>query len=390
MLRPGDVIVLCVVCLLCIGAVMVNSAGLSVGGDGDPVTLWSIVVSRSSAYAAAAVLAMALAARAPTERLLCYEGRRTALIFPCLALASLCLLVYVPYVGLQINGAHRWIGLPIPGGEFSFQPSEVAKWGLILALGWRYAGRVDELRRFGSGLLPALIAVGVVVAIITAEDLGTGIVIAATSTLILLAAGARLTHFLLMTPLVGLAMGAAVIAKPYRVERLVTFLHPFNDPDGAGYHMIQSMVAVANGRVFGRGLGFGLQKFGYLPADRSDFLFAVICEELGLVGAAVVIVLYLGVIWAGWKIVRNEPRTALRLVGLGIISTVGLQAVMNLAVVTGLGPTKGIALPLLSAGGTGWILTAASLGLLVGLDRRHAAAAAAAPTPTDAAPAYAQ
>jgi cell division protein FtsW len=163
-----------------------------------------------------------------------------------------------------------------------------------------------------------------------------------------------------------------VATSDYRMRRIETFFNPYLDPQGAGYHMIQSMTAVAGGAGFGRGLGHGLQKFGYLPEDTTDFLFAIICEELGIAGAAAVVGLYVLLIWAGLSIIRAQQSALLKLLGLGIVTTVGLQALINLAVVTGLGPTKGIALPLVSAGGTGWILTAASLGLLVAMDRSHA------------------
>lgn len=371
MLRPGDAIVLCVISLLCVGMVMVNSAGLSVGGAGEPITFWSVILSRSAFYAAVAVAAMVVVSRLPLRAILGRGLGGGGLVFVCAVLGGICLLVYVPGLGREINGAHRWVGLPLPGGDVTLQPSEIAKWGVLLALAARFAGRPGDLRSFTTGLAPALLCLGLVTAIVVLEDLGTAAIILAGGVALLLAAGARLWHFLAMTPLVAAALVAAVIAKPYRMQRLATFLNPFQDPEGAGYHMIQSMVAVANGRVWGRGLGFGLQKFGYLPADTSDFLFAIICEELGLVGAAIVVLLYFGLLWSGWKIIRREPSIALRLAGLGIIVTIGAQAVMNLAVVTGLGPTKGIALPLLSSGGTGWILTAASLGVLVGMDRRQ-------------------
>jgi cell division protein FtsW len=133
--------------------------------------------------------------------------------------------------------------------------------------------------------------------------------------------------------------------------------------------MIQSMVAIANGQFWGRGLGHGLQKFGYLPEDQTDFIFAIICEELGVPGACVVVALYLGLLWSAYAIIRKQTIPILKFIAIGITATVGIQAIINLAVVTGLGPTKGIALPLLSSGGTGWILTAASLGLLVAMDR---------------------
>jgi cell division protein FtsW len=231
------------------------------------------------------------------------------------------------------------------------------------------ASRAAAMPSFWRGLVPGLLALGLVAGAVASEDLGTGVLIAGAGSVVLLAAGARLWHFLLFVP-AGLAgFIFLVIASPYRIERLRSFVDPYVDPKGSGYHMIQSMAAVANGEGFGRGLGFGLQKFGYLPEDTTDFLFAVICEELGIAGAAIVISLYVAMLWAGLAIVRKQSSNLLKLLGLGIIVTFGLQAIINLAVVTGLGPTKGIALPLVSSGGTGWILTAASLGLLVAMDR---------------------
>jgi cell division protein FtsW len=201
------------------------------------------------------------------------------------------------------------------------------------------------------------------------EDLGTGLLVGMVAALVLLAAGARVWQMAALAPPALAMLGVAVASSPYRIKRLTSFLDPFADPERTGFHMIQSMQAVANGKLFGRGLGHGLQKFGYLPEVRTDFIFAVICEELGVAGAAIVVALYLGLLWAGYSILKNERSQMLRLVALGVLATVGLQALINLAVVTGLGPTKGIALPMLSSGGTGWILTAASLGLLVAMDR---------------------
>ncbi|MHC4218507.1 MAG: FtsW/RodA/SpoVE family cell cycle protein, partial [Planctomycetota bacterium] len=144
---------------------------------------------------------------------------------------------------------------------------------------------------------------------------------------------------------------------------------PYRDPQGIGYHVIQSMTTVAGGGLAGRGLGNGVQKFGYLPEDTTDFIFAVVCEEMGLVGATVVVGLFGGLLLCGWAIIRRTSDPFCRLLGLGILLTVGLQTLINLAVVTGWAPTKGIALPLVSAGGTGWVLTAFSLGLLVSIGR---------------------
>ena len=166
-----------------------------------------------------------------------------------------------------------------------------------------------------------------------------------------------------------LVLAAATVSSPYRLDRWRAWVDPYQDPQGIGYHVIQSMTTVAGGGLAGRGLGNGVQKFGYLPEDTTDFIFAVICEEMGLVGATVVVSLFGGLLLCGWSIIRRCDDPFRRLLGLGILLTLGLQALINLAVVTGLAPTKGIALPLVSAGGTGWVLTAFSLGLLVSMGR---------------------
>lgn len=249
------------------------------------------------------------------------------------------------------------------------QPSEIAKWGMIVLVAWYAVRRSDVLHRFRTGLLPALLLTGMLTAVVIKEDLGTGVLILCMATVVLIGAGARVWHFLAMAPVALAGLTLAVIVEPYRMKRLATFADPYVDAEGAGYHIIQSTVAIANGHGTGRGLGFGLQKFGYLPEDRTDFLFAIICEETGIVGATVIISLYVLLLVAGYRIVTRQSQPLLKLVGLGILATVGIQTIINLLVVTGLAPTKGIALPLLSSGGTGWILTAASLGVLVAMDR---------------------
>lgn len=374
---------LCVLALLTVGVVMVNSADMSVGAGGA-VTAESILLSRSTLYMALAVGAMWLCAVLPI-RAVCARIERNAeppssptprlsgsrgLWLGVGVLSALLLTVYLPVIGHEVNGAYRWVRFNTPGlGETSMQPSELAKWGLVLLIAWYAVTRAEGLRRFWTGLLPALVATAIVAGIIVVEDLGTGVVVGAVACVMLVAAGARIRHFLPFLPVAGAAIVAAILVSPYRVRRLTAFLDPYADPQWTGYHMIQSMVAVANGEIFGRGLGHGLQKFGYLPEDRTDFLFAVICEEMGIAGAMLVIGLYTLLLWAGIAIIRAEPSRLLRMIGLGILVTIGLQAAVNLAVVTGLGPTKGIALPLLSSGGTGWVLTAACLGLLVNMDR---------------------
>lgn len=392
MLRAGHGILLCALALLTIGVVMVQSAGMGVrplDAGADPqaaaavsgVTAESLLLSRTSLYLVLAVGAMTLASRLPVRRM-ADRAERAAFLPPAgdagvLVIGSVVLLamlstVYIPGIQREVNGAARWINLHAPGLE-SVQPSEIAKWGLVVLVAF-YAARMatrtsNQMRSFFSGLLPACLCVGVVSGFVVLEDLGTGVLMVAASSVVLLAAGARVWHFMLFTPPAFAAVLVAIITSPYRVQRITSFIDPYADPQGSGYHMIQSLTTVAGGGVFGRGLGHGLQKFGYLPEDTTDFLFAVVCEELGLAGAVMVLFLYALMIWLGTSIAVRERSLTLKLMVLGITATVALQALINLFVVTGLAPTKGIALPLISSGGTGWILTGFALGLVVGVDR---------------------
>lgn len=385
MIRSTDAIILCALALLCLGVVMVHSAGMGVGNP-DPVTFGSIVFSQTTVYAVVAMACLFIASRVPIESFLTRSRGGAALAWVLPAIVIVCLLVYVPGIGRGVNGAKRWVSLAEFGIPFGFQPSEIAKWGLPLALAWHLGRQRHRMDRFFAGALPAMLALGGVAGLIALEDLGTGVLIATAGGVILLAGGVRMKHVLPAAPIALFGLVMAVIMEPYRMRRVLSFLDPWADAEGAGYHMIQSMAAVSGGEGFGRGLGFGLQKFGYLPEDRNDFLFAVVCEELGVVGAGLVILLYLVILWAGLRIMREQRVLAVRLVCLGIVTTIGVQAIINTVVVTGMGPTKGIALPLMSSGGTGWILTAASLGLIVGIERRRNAGAVVTPvsTPTDA------
>ena len=399
MLRRGHVIALCVLALLTVGVIMVNSAVMTVRRADPvaaqvgpsprptpPVTAQSVLLSRPTIYMGMALVALGVGAflpvRAIAARLAAPDPRLTApgtpyftglgpVVIASLSMIAIMALVYTPLVGKEVNGAHRWLRLPVPGlgDALSMQPSEIAKWILVGLIAWYGARRAAIMPTFWRGLVPALAAVGIVAGFVVLEDLGTGMLITSAACIVLIAAGARVWHFAMFIPAAVLGLTVAIIKAPYRLARITAFIDPYLDPKKSGYHMIQSMAAVAGGEGAGRGLGHGQQKFGYLPEDQNDFLFAIICEELGIAGAAVVIGLFVLLVWTGVGIIRREREPFLKLLGLGILCTVALQAVINLVVVTGLGPTKGIALPLVSAGGTGWILTAFSLGLLVAIDR---------------------
>jgi cell division protein FtsW len=293
----------------------------------------------------------------------------------CGMLLAILGLVYLAGIGKSAKGAERWLRIPMPViGQLSVQPSEIAKWTLLGVVAWYATKRAAILPLFWAGLVPALIGVGAVAGLIVKEDLGTGALVGAAAALVLIAGGAKLWHLLLLSPLALGAVVAAIATSSYRVKRITAFLDPYADPQETGYHMIQSMGAVSSGGLFGRGLGNGIQKFGYLPEDTNDFIFAIICEELGAPGALMVITLFICLLWASYIIVAREHNRLLKLFALGIVATVGLQALINLAVVTAMGPTKGIALPLVSSGGTGWTLTAFSLGLLIAIGRTQSVA----------------
>jgi cell division protein FtsW len=286
-----------------------------------------------------------------------------------MVLGSLVLvgLTFVPGVGRSVNGSSRWIAV----GGVSFQPSELLKWTMIVALAWWCARRAGVMHRFGHGLLPPLMLMAVGVGMVIVEDLDTGVLIGAVATAMLVAGGARWWQVGLLVPLGVAGVVGLIVTSPYRVQRMLAFLDPWADPQGIGYHPIQSLLAFAHGGVTGTGLGNGVRKY-HLPEDTTDFLLPIVAEELGLAGVALVVFLLLVILWVGLGIVTRCRDAFSRLLGLGVLLTIGGQAIMNLAVVTVVVPTKGIALPLLSAGGTGWCVTGFMLGLVASLDNAAA------------------
>ncbi len=370
MLRAGHILQLVVIALLGLAVIAVHSADMKIG-QGGGFDLQSIASSRHLLHAAVAVIVMMLAGRINLRHAMKVRWYANPILWLLIASLLLVVVAMVPGVGLEINGARRWLRIGAGGYETNFQPSELTKWAMVLVIAWWCAARHERMPMFFKGLLPALAFIGAACLLIVLEDLGTAALIAIVGVILLVAGGTRIRHLLLLVPPAITAVVVAVVTKPHRIERLTTFLHPWDDARGAGYQPIQSMVAFAEGGLTGRGLGNGIQKFGYLPTDTSDFLFAVICEETGIAGASLVIGLYLALVWTGMSIVKDCKDKFARLVALGIVSTLGIQALINIAVVTVVVPTKGIALPLLSAGGTGWIVTAFAIGLAASLDNAN-------------------
>jgi len=354
---PRDLVLLATLALLMLGAIIVQSAGMTVT---QPGTTADLATNRAVLLALAAGAAFWVGRQTPTRWL-----HSPVVAIAAIGVAILLLaVVLLPGIGARVNGARRWIDL----GPIGFQPSEIAKWAMILFMAWFASSRRGTLAEFKSGLGPALIVVALVCGLTIIEDLGTAVLIGAVAALLLLSAGARIAHFAIIAlPAIGV-LATAVVLEPYRLQRLQTFINPWADPADSGYHVIQSLKAIAGGRLGGRGLGNGIQKFGYLPEDTTDFVFAIVTEELGIAGCLLVVALITSILWAGWRIIQIQINPARQLLALGIVATFTCQAIINLLVVTGLAPTKGIALPLVSSGGTGWILTAFMLGALYRLD----------------------
>lgn len=378
MLRSSHILQICVVALLALAVVMVHSAGMTVGGQAvaemsapEQSAIVRMLTSRTMIYAIIAVVVMFLASRLNIRQAMHSRGWANPLAYILVFSLVLMALTFVPGMGRSVNGASRWLYLGPKSWGLSFQPSEVVKWVLIVVIAWWCARRQAAMASFFHGLLPALLLIGLACGLIVIEDLGTAALIALVMACLLVAGGARLWQLALMVPPAAAGIAAAIWHSPYRLQRLLTFLNPWEDPRGTGYHSIQSLLAFAQGGLTGRGIGNGVQKFGYLPEDTTDFIFAIICEELGLAGAAMVIGLYLAILWVGLGIVRDCRDTFGRLVGLGVLLTIGFQALINIAVVTVVVPTKGIALPLISSGGTGWILSAFAVGLVAALDEAN-------------------
>ena len=287
-----------------------------------------------------------------------------------LILASVIFLAMVlTRLGTDINGAKRWLMLRVGSHALSFEPSELAKWSLVLFISAYAVHRGEQIRSFWKGFVPLMVVVGATSVLILKEDFGTAALVAGIAMLLMLMAGCRWWHIALLLPPALVVLYFAVWHVPYRRERLLIFMHPHLDPKGAGYNPIQSLLSFASGGFWGRGLGDGIQKMGYLPEDNTDFIFSLISEELGFFGCILVIVLYLTIVFSGWQVARRARDLFGKLLTFGCTAMIGLQAAMNIAVVTVTVPTKGIALPLISSGGTGWILTAGAIGLVMSVER---------------------
>jgi len=291
-----------------------------------------------------------------------FNYRRLKLLATPLMIFTLFSLVVVlmPGVGTQALGARRWLGF----GNLNFQPAELVKLAFVLYLASLLSSKKQAL--------PFLILLGIILVLIMLEpDLGTAVIISASGMIVYFASGAPLLAILGIGGLGFLAGLGLILYSPYRKERLMTFLNPARDPLGASYHIRQILIAIGSGGVFGLGLGQSRQKYEYLPAATTDSIFAVIAEELGFVGASLVILAFLFLIWRGIKIAKEAPDEFGRLLATGITSWIGFQALVNLAAMVALVPLTGVPLPFISYGGSSLVLALTGVGILLNISKQR-------------------
>ena len=359
--RYDVTLVLMVAALTAFGLVMVASASTSIAARayGDPLHyFW-----RQSVHVVVAAAALVLAARLPVRF---WERAGPTLLIVAVALLA---LVLVPGVGRTVNGSTRWLGV----GAFNFQPSEFAKLAFVLYLARDVVRRAETIRVAPSGAIKPLAVLVVVSALLFLEpDHGAIFVLCATVFAMLFLAGVPLARYAALACAAALALAVAVLLhKEYVLLRLTSFIDPFADPFGSGFQLTQSLIAIGRGGWFGVGLGEGVQKLFYLPEAHTDFLFAVLAEEFGLVGTLTIVGLYTFIVLRSLSIGRRAEAAqswfkAYAAYGIGLL--LGLHAFVNIGVNIGLLPTKGLTLPLMSYGGSNLVVSAASIGILLRID----------------------
>jgi cell division protein FtsW len=309
--------------------------------------------------------------------------RQPAFIWTCLAIVVLGLVAVL--FRSPVNGARRWFGV----GGIGVQPSEVAKLAAIFFIAALLERRMHRIDEVSYALLPIGIAVLGLVALILAEpDFGTSMSLLLIATVMVCAAGLNY-RYIVGAVLAGLpAIYLIVMGSAYRRRRTLAFLNPWDDPLGDGFQIIQSIIAVGTGGLWGRGLMNGVQKLFYLPEPHTDFIYSVISEELGLIGATAVLVCFALVAWRGFRVALLAPDAFGAFLALGLTTMVAIQAFVNISVVLGLMPTKGTPLPFVSAGGSSLVINLIGMGILLNVSQHAALGTAAqsarAPSPTPA------
>lgn len=279
-----------------------------------------------------------------------------------IALISL-ILVFIPGIGAGAKGANRWIDLRF----MRLQPAEFVKLALAIYLAAWFSNKEK------SRLLAFSLLIGAILLLVILEpDLGTASIILGQTTIIYFLSGASLKHFIISFPIIGLIWALAIKLEPYRATRLMSFINLNKSLDDIGYHLKQILIALGSGGIYGLGIGNSRQKYGYLPESMTDAIFPIIAEELGFIGANILIFLFIIVIWRGFLIAMRAKDNFGRLLGAGIISFLGLQIIINLGAMTALFPLTGVPLPFISYGGSALIVDMAAVGILLNISKQTA------------------
>ena len=274
----------------------------------------------------------------------------------------LLVLVFVPGIGYKAGGANRWVRLV----AFSFQPSELAKLSLVIYLSYSLAAKHDRIKTLAYGLVPHLMVLAVLVGLVIIEpDLGSAATMVLIAFIMFFVAGVPISYLGALVVAAVPLLYVAIVHSPYRLKRITAFISPWDDPLGTGYHIIHSFMAFASGGLTGLGPGAGQQKLFFLPEPHTDFIFSVVGEELGFVGVAVIALLFLVLVGRGISVALNAYEIQGTYLSLGMTLIIGLQAFMNMAVVVGLLPTKGLILPFFSYGGSAMLVNFACLGIIM-------------------------
>ncbi len=290
------------------------------------------------------------------------------LVYPLLVVSIfLLMLLFIPGIGHEVNGAVRWIDL----GFFSFQPSETAKFALIVYMAYSMARKGSDMSLFSNGLLPHLLISGVfMLAILGQPDLGSTIIIGAWIMTLMFVGGVKIRYLLTIFIISSVAVWQLIASSDYRMQRWLAFLDPWKDPLGNGFQIIHSFLAFGSGGIFGAGLGNSKQKLFYLPESHTDFALSILGEELGFAGVSIVIILFGILVIRGIKVALNARDLYSSYLAMGIICLIGIQAIVNMGVVMGLFPTKGLTLPFISYGGSSLILNLFCIGILLNISSK--------------------
>jgi cell division protein FtsW len=344
--------------LVMLGLLAVYSSSFAVGylAYGDT----NYFVTRQAVFALVGVGALVLFMRMDYRHL-------RAISVPMMVIALVGLLaVLTPGIGVERNGASRWLVL----GPLSLQPSEFAKLALIVYISAWLASRGSDINRFSLGFVPFVLMVGVVGGLVIAEpDMGTTIIILLTASTLFFVAGAPLTHLALLIAVGGAISYGVIISKDYQLDRLASFVSPESDPQGIGFHIIQLLIALGSGGPVGLGWGASRQKFFYLPSAHTDGVFAILGEELGFIGLMAVLGLFAFFLYRAVRVTMRSRDQFAVLLGIGIVSWIAYQTLINIGGITRTIPLTGVPLPFLSYGGSSLISVLAGVGILLSLSR---------------------